>query len=121
MENQSFPVAHPTEAVSPSLATAAGGGSAYEVKFRLTAQEADAAETWARKRLTPDPHGDNGVYRTTSLYLDTPFLDIYHKTPGYRRSKYRLRRYGSQEWVHFTALGTPFGHRKAETKAALDP
>jgi hypothetical protein len=50
--------------------------------------------------LTPDPHGEGGVYRTTSLYLDTPVLDIYHKTRGYRRSKYRLRRYGSEEWVH---------------------
>jgi hypothetical protein len=97
MENRSVPVARPTEALSPSLAA---DGDAYEVKFRLTAGQAEAAETWARKRLTPDPHGADGVYCTTSLYLDTPFLDIYHKTPGYRRSKYRLRRYGSQEWVH---------------------
>jgi hypothetical protein len=84
---------------SPSLSTAAAG-DAYEIKFRLSADEAAWAESWARRHLQPDPHGDNGVYRTTSLYLDTPFLDIYHKTPGYRRSKYRLRRYGSEEWVH---------------------
>ncbi|HEY7427476.1 MAG TPA: polyphosphate polymerase domain-containing protein [Gemmataceae bacterium] len=100
MENHLFAAACPEEAASPSLVSVAGGGDAYEVKFRLTAREAEVAETWARKRLTPDPHGDDGVYRTTSLYLDTPFLDIYHKTPGYRRSKYRLRRYGSQQWVH---------------------
>ena len=85
---------------SPSLSTEPGGGDAYEIKFRLTAEEARWAETWARQHLQPDSHGDNGVYRTTSLYLDTPFLDIYHKTPGYRRSKYRLRRYGSAEWVY---------------------
>jgi VTC domain-containing protein len=85
---------------SPALASALGGGDAYEVKFRLTLKEASWAETWARERLTPDPHGDNGVYRTTSLYVDTSYLDIYHKTRGYRRSKYRLRRYGSAEWVH---------------------
>jgi hypothetical protein len=84
---------------SPSLSSELGG-DAYEIKFRLTTEEARWAETWARQRLQPDPHGDNGVYHTSSLYLDTPFLDIYHKTPGYRRSKYRLRRYGSAEWVH---------------------
>jgi hypothetical protein len=85
---------------SPALVPALGGGDAYEVKFRLTIEEAKRAETWARERLSPDPHGENGVYHTTSLYVDTPFLDIYHKTRGYRRSKYRLRRYGSAEWVH---------------------
>jgi len=86
--------------VSPSLASDAGGGDAYEVKYRLTAHEAERVQAWACGRLTPDPHGAGGVYRTTSLYLDTPVLDIYHKTRGYRRSKYRLRRYGSEEWVH---------------------
>jgi hypothetical protein len=85
---------------SPSLISTPGGGDAYEVKFRLTFEEADWAERWARERLTPDAHGDNGAYRTTSLYLDTTFLDIYHKTRGYRRSKYRLRRYGSAELIH---------------------
>jgi hypothetical protein len=87
-------------AASPSLISEPGGGEAYEIKFRLTTEEAHWAESWARRHLLPDPHGDNGQYRTTSLYLDTPFLDIYHKTPGYRRSKYRLRRYGCAEWIH---------------------
>lgn len=87
-----------TARLSPSLVSASG--AAYEVKFRLTLEEANRAETWARERLTPDPHGQDGVYRTTSLYVDTPYLDIYHKTRGYRRSKYRLRRYGGAEWVH---------------------
>lgn len=87
-------------AASPSLSTTSGGGDAYEVKFRLTALEAQWVEKWARERLTPDPHGDGGAYRTISLYVDTPYLDIYHKSPGYRRSKYRLRRYGVAECVH---------------------
>ncbi len=85
---------------SPSFLSTSGGGDAYEVKFRLTLDEALWAERWARERLAPDPHGDNGVYHTTSLYVDTPFLDIYHKTRGYRRSKYRLRRYGVEEAIH---------------------
>lgn len=86
-------------AASPSLISALAG-NAYEIKFRLTLEEANDAERWARQRLAPDPHGNNGVYHTTSLYLDTPYLDIYHKTRGYRRSKYRLRRYGAAEWIH---------------------
>lgn len=98
METQSS--LNPAARLSPSLFTEAGGGDAFEIKFRLTTEEAQRAEAWARQHLQPDAHGENGVYHTTSLYLDTPFLDIYHKTPGYRRSKYRLRRYGALEWVH---------------------
>lgn len=95
------PTIDPSSHLSPSsVPISALGGDAYEVKFRLTLDQAHWAEAWARERLTPDPHGDNGVYRTISLYVDTPFFDIYHKTRGYRRSKYRLRRYGSMDWVH---------------------
>jgi hypothetical protein len=83
--------------VSPSLAA---GPDAFELKFLLAAREAERVEAWARRRLSPDPHGEGGTYRTTTLYLDTPYLDIYHKSPGYRRSKYRLRRYGRGEVVH---------------------
>ncbi len=100
MEIQPSTVVPPEGVMSPSLASDASGGDAYEVKYRLTTTEAERVQAWARERLTPDPHGEGGVYRTTSLYLDTPVLDIYHKTPGYRRSKYRLRRYDSEEWVH---------------------
>lgn len=89
---------HPQAPSSPSLSSEPG--DAYEVKFRLTAEEAEMAESWARARLTPDPHGIDGVYRTISLYLDTPFFDIYHKSPGHRRSKFRLRRYGSEPQIH---------------------
>jgi hypothetical protein len=100
MEIQPSTVTRPREMASPSLVSTPGTGDAYEVKFRLTSREAEDAEAWARAHLTPDPHGHNGVYRTTSLYLDTPFLDIYHKTPGYRRSKFRLRRYGVEPHIH---------------------
>jgi hypothetical protein len=83
--------------VSPSLASEP---DAFELKFLLAPRQAESVEAWARRRLSPDPHGDGGTYRTTTLYLDTPFLDIYHKSPGYRRSKYRLRRYGSGEVIY---------------------
>lgn len=71
----------------------------YELKFRLGPDEACFVEKWARQHLQPDPHGVAGAYRTTTLYVDTPDFDIFHRTPGNRRSKYRLRRYGSGEVV----------------------
>jgi hypothetical protein len=85
--------------VSPSLRTAeAGAGHAYELKFLLDEAEARDVEAWARGHLTLDPHGDpalGGAYRTTSLYLDTPELDVYHRSQSYKRRKYRVRRYGT--------------------------
>ena len=57
---------------------------------------------WSRSRLSPDPYagGDAGdEYRTTSLYFDTEDLAVYHRRGSYRRSKYRVRRYGTSEVV----------------------
>jgi hypothetical protein len=88
----------PGSVASPALA--ADAGDAYELKFLLSGETADRVEAWARQRLTPDPHGVGGAYRTSTLYLDTPHLDVYYKSPGYRRSKYRLRRYGSEGVIH---------------------
>ncbi|HWG43676.1 MAG TPA: polyphosphate polymerase domain-containing protein [Gemmataceae bacterium] len=118
MEIQPSPILPSRGVASPSLASDAGGGDAFEVKYRLTTQEADGVQAWARERLTPDPHGENGVYGTTSLYLDTSVLDIYHKTRGYRRSKYRLRRYGSEEWVHMERK-IRRGDRVRKSRAAI--
>ncbi len=53
--------------------------------------------------MAPDPHGDpalGGTYRTTTLYLDTPALDVFHRTPSFKRSKHRLRRYGTEPRVY---------------------
>ena len=78
--------------LSPALAD--GAGQAFELKFLLPADRAGFVESWARRWLRPDPHGLGGAYRILSLYCDTPGLDVYHRAPGYRRRKYRLRRYG---------------------------
>jgi hypothetical protein len=83
---------------SPSLYAPGGEGPAYELKFLLDEAQAQAVEAWALRRLALDPHGDpalGGAYRTTSLYCDTPELDVYHRSPSYRRRKFRVRRYGS--------------------------
>jgi len=87
-------------AQSPGLRLHSALGAAYELKFQLTPFQADDVLTWAKRHLRPDPHGDQGSYRTTSVYCDTPQLDVYHRTKGYRRSKFRLRRYGDMQRVY---------------------
>jgi hypothetical protein len=74
-------------------------GAAYELKFRLSEVQAGAVEAWARERMAPDPYGEAGTYRITSVYCDTPGLAVYHRAPGFKRSKYRLRRYGTSPAV----------------------
>src|SRR4051794_23134406 len=81
------------ELKSPGLGVADGLGAAFELKFQLELQEANRIEAWARQHLTPDPHGDGGRYRITSVYCDTPNFDVFQRTPGYRRTKFRFRRY----------------------------
>jgi hypothetical protein len=88
---------------SPSLSSAGrGGGPAFELKFLLDADLAARVEQWTRDRFAPDPHGDpalDGAYRTTTVYLDTPDLAVYHRQRWYRRRKLRLRRYGELPWA----------------------
>ena len=55
---------------------------------------------WARTRLAPDPYagGESGdEYLTTTLYFDTDDFKVYQRRGSYRRSKYRIRRYGSSD------------------------
>lgn len=92
-----------TSDLSPSLVDAASPGQdrtdAYELKFHLPADAAARAEEWARRRLTPDVHGVEGRYQITSLYCDTAAMDVYHKTKGFKRAKFRVRRYGDGETI----------------------
>ena len=84
-------------ALSPSLQR--GDGPAFELKY-LLGDEAAQVEHWARQHMLPDPHGRDGTYATTSLYCDTEALDVFHRRPGFRRNKYRLRRYEAGELIH---------------------
>jgi hypothetical protein len=81
------------EAMSPGLATGSLG-PAFELKFQLTVAEAKFVESWARTNLSPDCHGADGFYRVTSLYCDTPRFDVFHRRAGFKRRKFRVRRYG---------------------------
>jgi hypothetical protein len=107
---------------SPSLGSSSGGaGPAYELKFLLHEAQAREVEDWAQRRLALDPHGDpalSGAYRTTSLYCDTPELDVYHRSPSYKRRKFRVRRYGSAPWV-FLERKSKWGDRVKKRRTTL--
>lgn len=92
----------------PSLSPGLLGGSsfqssAYELKFLVSAETADALQKEAAGFLRPDPFAEpagDGSYRTTTLYLDTAARDVLNRTPGFRARKFRLRRYGDAAAVY---------------------
>lgn len=73
--------------------------AAYEIKFVLPTDVAERVLSWARSHLAPDPHADGATgdhYHVNSLYFDTRNLDTYRRKGSYGKSKYRIRRYGSE-------------------------
>jgi hypothetical protein len=86
------------EMLSPSLNVRENRALASEIKFIVTAAQADGIAGWARTRMGPDPNaiGEGGdVYRITSLYFDTDRFDVFHRHGSFGRAKYRIRRYDS--------------------------
>jgi VTC domain len=87
---------------------------ARELKFLVSPGVASGIHSWARRRLAPDAHAGGATgdeYHITSLYLDTPQLDVYHRRGSFKRSKFRVRRYGDSETV--------FLERKLRTSTLL--
>lgn len=77
---------------------------AYEFKFLIDESQTGEIIAWARENLNPDPHADPELadgYRVNSLYLDTSYFDVFHRTTGFRQQKFRLRRYGRETVVWF--------------------
>jgi hypothetical protein len=75
---------------------------AFELKFRLLQDQARAIAAWAAHYLQLDPHADptrDNAYLVHGLYFDTPNFDVFHRSPGYKKRKYRLRRYGDNAAV----------------------
>jgi len=57
---------------------------------------------WSREQLEPDPHAQPDLgdgYHVSSLYLETPGFDVYHRSGFFNRRKFRLRRYGRESNV----------------------
>ena len=111
---------------SPSLfgpGAAADGATAYEVKFLLT--EDQVAEVAARVagKLALDPYADpamGNAYLTTSVYTDTPNFDVFYRTEGYSRDKFRVRRYGASGPV-FVERKTKNGDKVRKHRARINP
>lgn len=92
------PVFHPVSNLPGAPQPSEGS---YELKFQLPQPTVEAVMDWARVRIPADPHaGSDGTYRIHSLYLDTAERDVYHRSRGYKDSKYRVRRYGSGSLVY---------------------
>lgn len=110
---------------SPSLydPTATDAATAYEVKFLLTEEQARLVAGYVAGRLAPDPHADpalGGAYPTTSVYTDTPAFDVFRRTEGYDRDKFRVRRYGADGPV-FVERKTKNGDKVRKHRARIDP
>lgn len=87
---------------------------AYELKFLVPDAVATEVLAWGRRHLPPDPHAElhaDDRYRVTSLYFDTPQLDVFRGVGSNGRCKYRVRRYGAE-----TAL---FLERKLKTRGLV--
>src|SRR4051812_43713186 len=86
--------------LSPSLfgpGAEADSATAYEVKFLLTEDQARELTACIEGALTLDPYADpalGNAYLTTSLYTDTTNFDVFCRSEGYDRDKFRVRRYG---------------------------
>ena len=108
--------------VSPSLTGSENlGPLAYEMKFLVPEGTASRIQHWARQHLGIDPHADphrNDGYETTTLYLDTPAFDVYHRTVGFRRRKYRVRRYNNASTL-FMECKTRRGDEVAKHRCSL--
>jgi hypothetical protein len=87
---------------------------ASEIKFLVDLDTAGRIRSWARQKLHADPHG-SGLHRDeyliTSLYFDTADFAVFRQYGSYRRSKYRIRRYGESDSV--------FLERKMRTRRVL--
>lgn len=104
-ESLSYPRIHqPEELLSPSIQRSPSESiPAFELKFLLAEEVAQHVEAWATEHLERDAFASperGGSYQTTTLYLDTPGLDVFYRTSGFRGRKYRLRRYGEGERIY---------------------
>lgn len=74
----------------------------HEIKFLVPIQTAPALLAWAREHMDGDPHGNGEFqdeYLVQSIYLDTPQWHVFRKLGSYGRAKYRVRRYGDENWL----------------------
>jgi hypothetical protein len=102
----------------------AAHGYTSEIKFVVSDAVGVRIRDWARDRLDADPNGGGAhadEYRVSTIYLDTPGRDVFHRRGSYGRSKYRVRRYGDESRVFLERkLRTASRLAKRRTDIALD-
>ncbi len=105
--------------LSPSIQRLVGEkAAAFEVKFLILETVARQVEAWAGEHMQRDAFADlsnGGAYQTTTLYLDTPQRDVFHRAPEHRNRKFRLRRYGGEQII-FLERKTRRGDRVAKRR-----
>jgi hypothetical protein len=72
------------------------------MKFILDAALSCQVKDWARDHLGVDTNcfADGGdAYDINTVYLDTPELDLFHRTGIVGQTKHRIRRYGNEQLV----------------------
>ncbi len=70
-----------------------------ELKYLLDASLSLEVRGWAREHLGVDAHCNESLgdsYEVNTLYLDTPELDLFHRTREVGKAKHRIRRYGDE-------------------------
>jgi hypothetical protein len=87
---------------------------AFEVKFLLSARQAQSIGDWARAHLQADTHGSGehgDAYQVSSIYYDSEEFAVYRRIGSYGRSKFRVRRYNDSDHV--------FLERKTKTETQV--
>ncbi|MEM7473699.1 MAG: polyphosphate polymerase domain-containing protein [Planctomycetota bacterium] len=71
----------------------------FELKYVINAAQRARFLAACQSALLPDPHGQDAIYRVSSVYFDSPdFAAFWEKMDGEAiRSKYRLRFYSLDE------------------------
>jgi len=70
-----------------------------ELKYCVDPLQADQIRSWAMEHLQGDENCDPAIgngYLVSTLYLDTPELDIFHRRGDVITGKHRIRRYGNE-------------------------
>lgn len=90
-----------------------------ELKYRITPEQMPAIRDCVRRFCAPDRHTEDGGYRLSSLYFDTPDLRCYHdylnRQPD--RFKLRVRRYDGP--AHGLEVKARFGEVFHKTRVEL--
>ncbi len=72
---------------------------AFEIKFLADESLAVQLVATVSTRMQLDPHADPQTlgYAVEGIYFETPEFDVFKRTQGYSRRKFRIRKYGSGE------------------------